>query len=137
MSLIIGNRPMKRSTDYPLELRPVMGFEDDYPAGFVDPFHSHDRAQLSYANSGMTPTEVLHAATIGGARTIGGGAEFGSIEAGKYADLVILDADPRADIRNARRIAQVMKNGRLYDGATLDEIWPRARPHEAPWFAER
>ena len=44
---------MKRSTDYPLELRPVMGFEDDYPAGFVDPFHSHDRAQLSYANSGV------------------------------------------------------------------------------------
>lgn len=44
---------MKRSTDYPLELRPVMGFEDDYPAGFVDPFHSHERAQLSYANSGV------------------------------------------------------------------------------------
>ncbi|MBB4632669.1 AraC-like DNA-binding protein [Sphingosinicella soli] len=44
---------MKHSSDYPLEIRPVMGFEDDYPAGFVDPLHSHERAQLSYANSGV------------------------------------------------------------------------------------
>lgn len=44
---------MKRSVDYPLQIRPVVGFEDDYPAGFVDPFHSHERAQLCYANSGV------------------------------------------------------------------------------------
>lgn len=88
----------------------------------------------AHTMGGMTPAEVLRAATIGAARTIGRGAEFGSLEAGKYADLVILDADPSADIRNTRRIAQVMKNGRLYDGATLDEVWPRTRAHEAPWF---
>lgn len=90
----------------------------------------------AHVMGGMTPAEVLRAATIGGAGTIGRAREFGSIEAGKYADLVILDADPRTDIRNARRIAQVVKNGRLHDGATLDELWPRARPHAAPWFAE-
>ncbi|MBB4632668.1 amidohydrolase family protein [Sphingosinicella soli] len=88
----------------------------------------------AHAMGGMTPAEVLRAATIGGAGVIGRAAEFGSIAAGKYADLVILDADPRADIRNTRRIAQVMKNGRLYDAATLDEQWPRQRPHTAPWF---
>lgn len=45
------------------------------------------------------------------------------------------DADPRSDIRNSRAIAQVMKNGRLYDANTLDEIWPRKKSFEAPWFA--
>jgi AraC-like DNA-binding protein len=45
---------MKRSNDLPLTIRPVVGMEDDYPAGFVDAFHCHDRAQLSYARSGVT-----------------------------------------------------------------------------------
>ncbi|WP_380876077.1 amidohydrolase [Sphingomonas sp. DBB INV C78] len=91
----------------------------------------------AHVMGGMTPAEVLHAATIGGATTIGRAAEFGSLEPGKYADLVILDADPRVDIRNSRRVSAVMKNGRLYDGASLDELWPRQRPHPAPWFQEK
>lgn len=44
---------MKKSADYPLTIRPVVAFDDDYPAGFVDPFHSHQRSQLSYAMSGV------------------------------------------------------------------------------------
>ncbi|MBY0512164.1 MAG: helix-turn-helix transcriptional regulator [Rhodospirillaceae bacterium] len=44
---------MKRSADYPLMTRPVMGFEDDYPAGFRDPLHSHPRSQVSFAVSGV------------------------------------------------------------------------------------
>jgi hypothetical protein len=40
------------------------------------------------------------------------------------------------DIRNSKAIDQVMKNGRLYDGDSLDELWPRRRSLEAPWFAE-
>ncbi|MEE4451619.1 amidohydrolase family protein [Novosphingobium resinovorum] len=89
-----------------------------------------------YASGGATPMEVLHAATIGSAEVIGRKDEIGSLEPGKLADLLILDADPRADIRNTRRIGAVMKNGRLYDPATLDEIWPRQRKQPAPWFAE-
>ncbi len=89
----------------------------------------------AYARGGMTPMEVLHAATIGGARTIARDTEFGSIEPGKYADLVILDKNPLEDIRNALAIRWVMKNGRLYDGNTLDEIWPRQKPMEPFWFS--
>jgi Tol biopolymer transport system component len=89
----------------------------------------------AYVQGGMTALEALRAGTIGGAEAIGRAAEFGSIEAGKFADLVILDADPRVDIRNALAIDSVMKNGRLYDGATLDEQWPRQKAYETPWFA--
>ncbi|MBB6123734.1 AraC family transcriptional regulator [Sphingobium subterraneum] len=44
---------MKRSLDYPLASRPIMGFSDEYAGGFVDPFHSHPRSQLSYAAAGV------------------------------------------------------------------------------------
>jgi hypothetical protein len=89
----------------------------------------------AHVQGGMTPMEALRAGTLGSAEAIGRASEFGSIEAGKFADLIILNADPRTDIRNSRAIAQVMKNGRLYEANTLDEIWPRQRAFEAPWFA--
>ncbi|HMB60717.1 MAG TPA: amidohydrolase family protein [Xanthomonadales bacterium] len=88
----------------------------------------------AHAMGGMTPAEILHAATLGGARTIGRDQDFGSLIAGKYADLVILDEDPLEDISNALSIAHVMKNGRLYDAQNLDEIWPRRRAGPQPWF---
>lgn len=90
----------------------------------------------AHVQGGMTPLEALRAGTLGSAQAIGRGREFGSIEAGKFADLVVLNADPRADIGNSRAIAQVMKNGRLYDAETLDELWPRRKPLEASWFAD-
>jgi Tol biopolymer transport system component len=88
----------------------------------------------AYAQGGMTPHEVLRAATMGSAEAIGRAAEFGSIEPGKYADLIVLDRDPLADIANTLAIHEVMKNGRLYDGATLDEVWPRQRALPEPWY---
>ena len=89
----------------------------------------------AHVQGGMTPHEALRAGTLGSAEAIGRAAEFGSIEPGKFADLAILEADPRDDIRNSRTAVQVMKNGRLYDAATLDEIWPRQKPLDPPWFA--
>jgi len=77
------------------------------------------------AMGGMKPMEILLAATMNSATAIGRHGEFGSVEPGKYADLVILEKDPREDIRNALAISHVMKNGRLYDAETLQEIWPR------------
>jgi imidazolonepropionase-like amidohydrolase len=76
----------------------------------------------------MTPAEILRAATIGSAEVIGRQNDIGTLEPGKYADLLILDADPLADIRNTLSLSAVMKNGRLYDAYLLDEIWPRQRP---------
>lgn len=88
----------------------------------------------AYAAGGMTPLEVLHAATIGSAETIGRADQIGTLEPGKFADILILDRDPLLDIRNAMSLDAIMKNGRLYNGDTLDELWPRHRTLPQPWF---
>ncbi len=79
------------------------------------------------ATGGMTPMEVLRSATLSGAWAIGMEQDLGSLEAGKLADLVVLDANPLDDIHNTNTVHFVMKNGRLYEGDTLNEVWPRQR----------
>jgi hypothetical protein len=83
------------------------------------------------ASGGMNPMEALRAATLHGAEIIGYSQDLGSLERGKLADLVILDDDPLRDIRNTNSIRYVMKNGELFEGDTLDQIWPEERPLQA------
>ena len=87
-------------------------------------------------SGGMSNHDVLRTATIFGAEAIGLGQDLGSIEPGKMADILVFDRDPLADLRNTTSIRYVMKNGRLYDGNTLDEVWPRKRSMPPqPWQA--
>jgi len=89
------------------------------------------------AMGGMKPHDVLRSATLVGARGIGHVRDLGSLEVGKLADLQVLDRNPLDDIHNTNSIRYVMKNGRLYDAATLDEVWPRQKllPTNQWWMA--
>jgi imidazolonepropionase-like amidohydrolase/Tol biopolymer transport system component len=84
---------------------------------------------------GMTPLEALRTATLNPARHFGLDADLGSLDVGKLADLVIIDGDVLADIRQSDRISHVMQNGRLFEAATLSEVVSRSRPR-TPFFFE-
>lgn len=88
----------------------------------------------SFEMGGMQPVEVLRAATIDGAHIIGVNQDLGSIEVGKLADMVILNASPLESIRNTVAIDRIVKDGRLYDGDTLDQQWPEVKPLAPSWW---
>lgn len=90
----------------------------------------------SLASGGVSSHEALRAATIVGAEAIGLAREIGSLEVGKLADVLVLDADPRDDIRNTTALRYVVKDGRVYEADTLDEVWPRQQPLPAQYWWE-
>jgi Tol biopolymer transport system component/imidazolonepropionase-like amidohydrolase len=69
--------------------------------------------------AGLTPIEAIRAGTAGAAHILGAERDLGTVEVGKVADLVLLDADPTQDIRNTRRIWNVIQGGRLVDRAAI------------------
>ena len=88
----------------------------------------------SFVRGGMTPVEALRAGTIAAARSLGMARDIGSLEVGKLADLVVLDADPTADIRDSDKVSRVMLGGRLYDAATMDEVATGTAKRPAYWW---
>jgi Tol biopolymer transport system component len=88
----------------------------------------------SLQSGGMSNLEALRAATFNGAEAMGHSQDLGSIEAGKLADLVVLDKDPLQDIRNSTSIHFVMKNGELLEGDTLNEVWPKQKTAGPYWW---
>ena len=72
--------------------------------------------------------QVLNAATIHGAEYIGMGDHLGSLEAGKLADMIVLDDDPTTDIKNMNSVIYTIANGRMYETETMNEIGNYDRP---------
>lgn len=86
------------------------------------------------ASGGMDNHDALRMATLMSADAIGLAGDIGSIEPGKIADLQVLASNPLDDLENSIDIDFVMKNGRLYEAATLTEVWPRQRPLPTQWW---
>jgi imidazolonepropionase-like amidohydrolase len=81
----------------------------------------HDELAL-LVTAGLTPAEALRTATSNAARYLNLEESFGTIDRGKSADLVILNANPLEDIKNTRRIWAVMVRGKLVDRKRLDAM---------------
>ena len=111
-------------------------------AGGVVGIGSHGQLQgLGYhwemwalQSGGLTSIETLRAATLNGAKAIGMEQDLGSIEEGKLADLVFMASSPLTYIRNTNSIRYVMKNGELFDAATLDRVYPKTVKMPAMWW---
>lgn len=84
-------------------------------------FSLHEELQL-LVEAGFTPLDALRSATSGPAEFFGVRKDLRTVEAGKRAELVLLDADPLADIRNTQRINAVITGGRLYRRPSLDKM---------------
>ena len=89
----------------------------------------------SFVRGGMSPLQALQTGTIQPAKSLGMDKDIGSLEAGKLADLIVLEANPLENIRNSEKVAQVMLGGRLYDAATLNQVAPVAAKRPAYWWA--
>jgi len=88
----------------------------DYPGQAL-----HDEIGL-YVRYGLTPEQALRTAVVNGPRFLGKLDRYGSLEAGKSADLLVLDANPLQDIAATRKIRTVVSRGKVYDRARLDKM---------------
>jgi len=85
---------------------------------------------------GMTPLEAIRCATLYGAQYLGMDKDLGSLQSDKLADLIVMDKNPLDDIHNSESIHYVMKNGRLYDANTMDEIGNHPKKREKFYWEE-
>ena len=83
---------------------------------------------------GMTPLEAIRSATLTGAEYLGLQDDLGSLRAGKLADFLVISGNPLADLRQSENVRYTVANGRVYDAATMDQVWPAAVARPAFWF---
>jgi imidazolonepropionase-like amidohydrolase len=110
------------STTSLVAIRDMLARGNDFLAGCdggVPGFCLHDEMQ-ALTEAGLSPVQALQTATINPARFLGRARTEGTIDVGKRADLVLLDADPLTDIRNTGRIAAVILHGRVLSKADID-----------------
>lgn len=100
---------------------PIVAGTDAGTSGIIWGFSLHDELAL-LVDAGLTTEEVLASATRLPATWLGLGDKLGTVETGKYADLILLDANPLKDIRNTTKIAGVFFNGRWIDKTTINEM---------------
>ena len=98
---------------------PIIAGTDAGVSGVVAGFSLHDELEL-LVQAGLTPQEALNSATLLSAQWLGIDKQIGSIETGKYADLILLDKNPITDIKNTRKIAGVFVNGNWIDKNKLN-----------------
>jgi len=109
-------------------------------AGFLNSYNFpgiglHNELAL-YVREGLTPAQALAAATRNGPAWFGKLDRYGAVEAGKAADLVLLERNPLQDIGATRAIATVVMRGKVHDRAALDALLAEARAKVAAWNAE-
>lgn len=113
----VAQKDLRRIVDAGVDV--VMGTD----AGNIGTLHgpSIHREMKLMVDAGLTPLEVLRSATVNGAKALGLEEDAGEVEVGRLADLVILDADPLADIGNLSKVYRTIKDGVVYDPAALME----------------
>lgn len=98
-------------------------------------FWLHDELQI-YVDAGLTPLEALQTATINPAKYLGREDELGTITPGKFADIVLLNANPLDNISNTLEIDSVILKGRIYDRRTLDSMLMQVEADARTWEQE-
>ena len=83
---------------------------------------------------GLSPHQAFRCATANPAKTLGMDRDLGTLEAGKLADLIVIEGNPLQDIRQSEKVTRTMVNGRLYDAATLNETASRERKRPKYWW---
>lgn len=134
-------RELRPDTDYSYPMI-AQGLADVIAAGGHGAIGAHGQQhgigsqwEIWLEAAALGPMGALDVASRGGAWFLGMEHDLGSIETGKLADLVILNSNPLEDIHNTADIEFVMKGGRLYDGTTLDQVWPEKQPFGEPYWA--
>lgn len=138
----LRRRMLRPDTDYSFPMI-AQGMADVIEHGGYGAIGSHGQAhgiashwEIWMVAEAMGPMGALEVATVHGARFLGAEDDLGSLETGKLADLLVLDSNPLDDIRNTTDIRYVMQGGILWNGDTLDEVWPEPRPYGPMWWVD-